>query len=273
MAAFKLGVFVIHGMGTQTPEFADECITQISRRVRHKGGNPDTICWQRAYWADILSPREQKLWDNLSATADMDYVRLRKFILSAFGDAIAYQRVPGGVYEDVYDLLHDRVRLHLKDLAVKMGGNLPVVVLAHSLGCAIISDYIWDRQKEAPKPGDSATERLDNLAGLVTFGCNLPLFSLAYDPVMAINFPGLTLAPELRPVAAWYNFFDPDDILGYPLKGLSPSYDAAVTKDCSINAGGIFSSWNPLSHTAYWTDDDFVEPTGDFLSQLLKAIG
>jgi len=274
MASAKLGVLVVHGMGNQTSDFADDTIREVNRCVQQNGLDPNTICWEAGYWADVLAPREQKLWADLSTKVDMDYVRLRKFIVSAFGDAIAYQRVPGGAYEDVYDLLHDRMRLHLRQLARLMGADLPVVVLAHSLGCAIMSDYIWDRQKEQPpKPEDSPTERLDNLAGFVTFGCTLPLFSLAYNPVMAIAFPGLTLPTKIRSTAAWYNFFDPDDVLGYPLKPLSPSYDAAVTRDCSINAGGIFSSWNPLSHNAYWTDEDLIEPTGDLISRLLAAIG
>jgi hypothetical protein len=52
-----------------------------------------------------------------------------------------------------------------------------------------------------------------------------------------------------------------DDVLGYPLKPLSPSYTQTVTADLHINAGGLFTSWNPISHTEYWTNNDSQNPS------------
>jgi hypothetical protein len=136
-----------------------------------------------------------------------------------------------------------------------------------------MSDYIWDQQKEAslPHPRWTATERLDNLAGMVTFGCNLPLFSLAYNPVTCFWFPPKTLPSKLAAVAKWYNLFDPDDVLGFPIKPLSESHYAAVTEDIEINAGGLLSSWNPLSHNEYWTDDDLIQPVTELISNIIRA--
>jgi hypothetical protein len=39
-------------------------------------------------------------------------------------------------------------------------------------------------------------------------------------------------------------------------------------KDISINAGSFFSSWNPLSHNAYWKDPDFYRPVARLLNGL-----
>ena len=271
---YKLAVTVTHGMGSQTNDFADEMIDEVKGRLSKIEADPADVLWQPVFWADVLQPRQDKLWHDLSRDHDLDYVKIRRFVLSALADAVAYQRVPGP-QKDVYDQVHGRVRKHLQELRDKAGGqDLPVIVMAHSLGCAVMSDYIWDRQKEtrAGNPSGTPTERLEKLAGVITFGCNLPVFSLAYDPVLAISFPPATLPPELKPVAKWNNYFDPDDVLGYPLKPLSPSYAQAVTEDRAINAGGIFSSWNPLAHSAYWTDDDFTRPVAAQIAAVLKRL-
>ena len=67
------------------------------------------------------------------------------------------------------------------------------------------------------------------------------------------------------------NFFDADDVLGYPLKPLSPSYGNAVSEDIEINVGGLFTSWNPISHTEYWTDNDFTEPVARLIGDIVVA--
>ncbi len=166
----------------------------------------------------------------------------------------------------------------------------PLVVIAHSLGAQIISNYIWDRQAEANatrrkrgmnRYGRTDFERMKTLAGIVTFGCNIPLFSLAYDKIVSIefppkalvqHFPNKTAAAKLRKAAQWLNFYDPDDVLGYPLQPLSESYAKTVSEDKPINAGGMFSSWNPLSHSEYWTDNDFTKPVATMLSNLLRLL-
>ena len=43
----------------------------------------------------------------------------------------------------------------------------------------------------------------------------------------------------------------------------------AVSQDIEINVGSVFSSWNPASHSDYWTDDDLTIPIAQFLSRLL----
>jgi hypothetical protein len=271
---FKLAVTVTHGMGAQTNDFADAMIDEVKGRLAKLKVKPADVLWQSVFWADVLQPRQDKLWHDLSRDHDLDYVKIRRFVLSALADAVAYQRVPGP-QQDVYEEVHACVRKHLQELRAKAGGqDLPVIVMAHSLGCAVMTDYIWDRQKEtqAGNPSGTPTEQLDLLAGVITFGCNLPVFSLAYDPVMAIAFPPPTLPAALKPVAKWFNYFDPDDVLGYPLKPLSPSYTAAVTEDRAINAGGIFSSWNPLAHSGYWTDNDFTGPVAAQIAAVLKKL-
>lgn len=272
--AHKLGVLIVHGMGNQRPDYADRMIAELDARIAKLRGARDEIRWKPAYWADVLQRKADGLWRDLSRENDLDAAPIRKFIISSFGDAIAYQRVPGQ-RKDVYSEIHDRVHAALVGLRRALGDeDRPLIVIAHSLGSVIMSNYIWDRQHgyQAAEFGGTAFERLETLAGLITFGSNIALFSLAYDPVVSIEFPPRTLPEELKAAAKWLNFFDSDDVLGYPLKPLGESYENAVTEDVEINVGGILTSWNPLSHSAYWTDNDFTKPVARTIVDILSLL-
>ncbi|GAB3452918.1 hypothetical protein GCM10027321_02350 [Massilia terrae] len=61
-------------------------------------------------------------------------------------------------------------------------------------------------------------------------------------------------------------------MLGWPLQPLSEAYGKLV-KDVEINAGqGLFDlvakSWNPWSHTTYWTDNGVLDPVANTLRKL-----
>lgn len=79
------------------------------------------------------------------------------------------------------------------------------------------------------------------------------------------------LPDDLKRKAKWLNFYDPDDVLGYPLKPINAAYDNVVTDDITINVGSWFStSWNPLSHSAYWTDNSFTKPVAKYVCSFLR---
>jgi hypothetical protein len=264
----ELGVLVVHGIGIQRPDFAKDFITDMQGRLHGLGMAADAVQWQPAYWADLLNGRERDLWDTLSSDNDLDWVTVRKFFLNFFADAIAYQREPGqhpGTYQRIHQRVHDR----LVDLRTALGQqDKPLVIIAHSLGSVIMSNYIWDEQHQQGL-GTTPLTQMHTLAGFVTFGSPIPLFTLALDDVISITFPPPTLPAPLQPHAQWLNFFDADDVIGYPLKPLSPSYNHAVQEDREINVGNLFTSWNPIAHTAYWTDNDFTAPVAQLLKDLL----
>jgi len=171
----------------------------------------------------------------------------------------------------MYRQIHTRIHRHLAKLRFTLGDqDKPLIIIAHSLGSAILSNYIWDEQKNNGL-GTNPFERMETLTSIVTFRSNIPLFTLALDNIECINFPPHTLPPNLETKAKWLNFFDGDDVLGYPLKPLSPSYMQTVTEDLQINAGGLFTSWNPISHTEYWTDNDFTKPVAQLIYDLVNA--
>ena len=271
--AKRLAIAVIHGMGSQQPEFADEMIDELNGRVGDLNKDPEEIAWRSIYWADILAPRQEEFLRDANQNNDLDYIGLRRFILSALGDASAYRKVDSP-QNSTYGLIHERVRGGIKALDDALDvDDAPLIVMAHSLGGHIMSNYIWDMQHPGgnPPPGLSPFERMHTLAGMVTFGCNIPLFTFAYTDVVPIVFPAAELPDpgDVRGKAKWLNYYDPDDVLGYPLRSINAAYDAVVNEDIPINVGGLFSSWNPISHTKYWTDNDFTKPAAEFIATFL----
>ncbi|HTM44194.1 MAG TPA: hypothetical protein VL137_04520 [Polyangiaceae bacterium] len=288
--SYRLGVLVLHGIGTQTQDFSDGLIAEVGNQL---GELAREVCWQPVWWAPVLASREQKMLQDLSPECDR-WESLRRFVVSTLGDAVAYQRVPSaGHRKNTYEEIHQIVaqNLHfLRERIVKsqlqqppmLAEDVPLVVVAHSLGCHIVCNHIWDLQHPTHprKPhGDNAFERGLTLSGMVTLGCNMPLFTLAYEHLQAIRFPAPDLVHYFKPgtsptalqeKARWINLYDPDDVLGFPLKPLSADYAKAVSEDRAINVGGLLDSWNPLSHNEYWTDNDVTGTVADLLRGLLQ---
>jgi hypothetical protein len=272
----KLGILVVHGMGSQKdPHFADKMIDEVNGRVNDLGLNPHGLAWQPVYWADLLEPQENNLWRKLSKNHKLNFEDLRKFVLSNLGDAVAYQREPDSS-PDVYERIHTRVHDCVASLRAKLDDqDAPLTVMAHSLGSYVMSNYIWDQQRQnnAAIPSPTEFEKMRTLCTLITFGCNIALFSLALQTYIGITFPPDELVEPLKGAARWLNYFDPQDILSYPVKPLSDGYaNNPQIEDLEINVGNIFTSWNPLSHDQYWTDDDFTGPVAKQIASLLKVI-
>ena len=269
----ELAIVVTHGMGSQNTSFADPMINELDTRIRNLQKNPNKIAWRRIYWQDIVEPAQLRYFRAARNQGDLDYVRLRRLVLTALGDAAAYRKAPRGSSNTTYTQIHRRIRdevrrLYRNDLGSQ---SVPLIVMAHSLGGHIMSNYIWDMQNAAPGTVSSLSsfEKMENLAGMITFGCNIPIFTFAYSPVVPITFPAPQLPNAIKAKAKWLNFYDPDDVLGYPLKPINQAYRSVVNTDMPINAGSIFSSWNPLSHGGYWTDNDFTKPVSRFIARFL----
>jgi len=268
----KVGVLFIHGVGSFSDDFAHDSIQELRNRISGRGLNRDEIVWESVYWAPVLSGRENQLWVDLSAEHDLNWAKLRKFFINAFGNAAAYQAGPGRA-DCVYHRIHQQVHQSLVELKGKLGGeDKPLIVVAHSLGSVIMSDYIWDRQqgRDAGRYGGSPFERLETLCGLVTLGSNIPLFTLGHSPVACIKFPPPGLPEQFRKRAKWLNLYDSDDVLGWPLKPLSLCYADTVSEDIEVSVGNILTSWNPGNHAAYWTDDSVVKPLSYLIATILE---
>ena len=285
----KIAVAIVHGIGRQEPNFAEEIIRELTDRFASViGGRSPAprgeVVMRPVYWAPVLQAPEEQLWINLRKGGDLDFISLRRFMVNFAADAIAYQPAPKD--RKVYDAVHIRFAETLKGLADEAGPTAPLCVIAHSLGTVIASNYLYDLQVDPrrriisaavrKKIGDTPLELGQTLTLFYTLGSPIALWSLRYEGFgkpIAVPSPGLKEHyPNLGKVAEWINFYDEDDVIGYPLKTLNQFYRDAVTEDRPINAGGLLSSWNPLSHEGYWTDDDVTKPIAGALTKVWKTV-
>lgn len=269
----SIALITIHGMGDTERDYYVEFYDKIKQVV---GNNIwDKIIFKPLYYQDILQNNQQIIFNKMRD--QIDWMKLRKFLLYGFSDAasLEYKKDAG---DSPYFLTQKMIMEAMDEIFDESGKQpIPVIVLAQSLGCQVMSSYIWDATpSQHPSVGiwknsqadDSALDnfrRMRSLQCFYTTGCNIPIFVSGHKKIEAITPPLATFK--------WYNFFDEDDVLGWPLKPLSPSYDKIV-EDISINAGGgiigtIAKSWNPLSHKQYWTDDVVIEHIASTIKQLV----
>ena len=269
----KVGVLFVHGLGAATEDFAHDTIHELRERIAGRGLNRDEIAWQSVYWHPLLSEKENRLWVDLAAQNDLNWAKLRKFFINAFGTVSAYGSAvdrPGSLYQAIHGMVNES----LKGLREKLGDqDKPLLVIAHSFGSVIMSDYIWDRQtgRDQARLGTNPFERMETLSGMVTLGSSIPLSTVTCDKIAAIEFPPPGLPAALMSKAKWLNLYDSDDVLGWPLRQLSESYAKVVSEDIEVSVGNILTSWNPTNHSAYWTDDSVIKPILYLLSTLLEA--
>jgi len=257
-------------MGSQSPGYSSVLYEKLLEEL---DGRPD-VHWVEIYWQDIVEGRQAGFLREATTHHDLDWVDLRRFIVRALSDVIAFRPSPkpDGTYARVTTRIAENLghleRNELPDEPV------PLVVLAHSLGGHVFSSYAWDRQQGLGMNGIRPTgasalpeltpfQRMETLTGIVTFGCNLPLFTFACDPVETIQFPPSTLPAEWAERARWLNVYDPDDALGFPLHPTSASYQAVVDEDRPIQVGSLVDGWTPFSHNRYWEDGDLVDAVAE----------
>ena len=275
----KIAVAIIHGVGKQDEHFADGMKAELQQRFASQ--LPSAVLFPEAeiviepvYWAPVLQKKEDLLWAKMKGAADLDFLDLRQVMIDIAADAIAYQPAPND--RDVYDNIHGVVARSLRVLAQKAGSDAPLAVISHSLGTVIASNYFYDLQTARRRPlpakvrtvtgkNPSSLEAGRTLARFFTMGSPIAIWSLRYG-----NFGApvhLTYHDK-----EWLNFFDEDDIIGYPLRSLNASYRKNVTRDIPVNVGNVLTSWNPASHMGYWTDNDVTIPIVESLVKLWKAV-
>lgn len=267
----KLLLLTMHGMGDIKPNYADKLISALQDEI---GPNrfDELVHVKVVQYQVIFQDNQKKLWNRIKKTSNVDWQRLREFFLYSFSDPASYLY---GAHRDksVYNQTQKIICDALDRAYEEVGSHAPVVVVAQSLGGHVISDYIWDTEKRkfgiwAPDgsghlPNDLDKEkfrRLRSLKGLFTTGCNIPLFVAGHAKIEPLKKPNKDFV--------WHNFYDADDVLGYPLRPLSKGYRDLV-KDHEINAGGILTSWSPLSHGEYWSDKDVYRKVARYIEHLL----
>ena len=269
MAHKELLLLTAHGMGETDPGYWKGLDASLRKLIKPSAWN--RIQLQPIYYQDVVQQNQYEVWARTLLEHKLDWQVLRRFMLFAFSDAATLEHHSDNP-KSPYVIAQRQIRDTLKQgLAAMQSPMAPVAIVAQSLGCQVISNYIWDSQRDAgiwhheplPKltPEENTFLRLGTLRLMLTTGCNIPFFVSGLNKIEPIDKP----TPSFR----WSNYFDKDDILGWPLKPLSAGYRKIVNEDVEIHSGSIFTGWNPASHTGYWTDKDFTKPAARKLVELL----
>lgn len=265
----KIALITVHGMGETEENYADDFKKKLQSKLLPNEW--DQVSFQPVYYQDLLQTPQSELFERTCTQAKIDWLDLRKFLLFGFSDAASLESSKAdkfGVYSDAQDRIAKSLQAAYQDLG---NSAKKVIIVAHSLGGQVISNYLWDSDPNHIPPANSIWNsssfssqdanlqeflRLRSLHRLFTMGCNIPIFVAGFksENIRPITPPN----PEFE----WKNYYDKDDVLGWPLKPLSDGFKALV-QDFEINSGqGVnwFTSGTPLSHNYYWKDDDFVNP-------------
>ena len=270
-----IACLVCHGIGQVSTGYSHPLRDAVISRVTARGLPATALHWQEVLWSDILDPRQQRYLDTATARHRLGWTCLRAPIMSSMSDALAYQRVADHA-SGAYVAIHTRVAAALKAVRAATGPETPVVLIGHSLGAVVWSNYVWDLQHDgAVEPARAAATcpltRLETLAGMVSFGTTLPLFALAYQDPQPITFPGPCLPEELASASRWLNLFARSDVLGWPLAEICPAYAALPLEDRAVTIGNWWRRHTPLSHTAYWRAPAVADASAECLCALLRC--
>jgi len=280
----RIALMTLHGQGLILKDYADDLRRHLAQRLNAAW---DEVAFEPVYCQGILQPSMRAVWQRTLSGSQVRQQEWRTFILFGMADMVgleARKEVPGSTYEQT------QLEIARKLLAARdqLGGNGPVVFLTHSLGCQILSNYLYDAQcppsrvtagiwrdidAHAPEiaghplnDDERAFLRGETITCWVSTGCTIPVF-VAADNRMRIR-PIQALNDHFR----WLNLYDPDDPFSWPLQPLGSGYDALV-RDIRIKSAGrgqaLTRHAEPLRPSDYWTDDDVLRVVSGTLDELL----
>lgn len=268
--AKSVALITIHGMGNTPKTYHKLFLEKIRRHLGQDQWNQ--VEFEPLYYQDILQVNEAVIYKRMKP--HIRWQNLRQFILYGFSDAagLDYRKEEKN---SAYHLTQLKIFNTLRSIYKHCGKrNVPVIILAYSLGCHLLSNYIWDSQQADPSAGvwryknlssmdkdEVSFLRLKSLRNLCTVGCNIPVFVAGYKDIQPFKKPNRDFK--------WMNLYDKDDVLGWPLEPLSASYRKLV-KDVPVNASESFSdlalkSWSPFSHEHYLGNKNVIHSVGDAL--------
>lgn len=287
----RVAVLLIHGVNWTENTLSRghrgmiDMVGKLKETFHHLAPDVDpysALAFERVQWnADSgLQTREDLLMQKVRG-GGIKVGPLRTIVTQLLGDLVAYQPTPKS--RTTYDQIHMIVTESMRKLAENGCENSPLLVISHSLGAVIASNYFYDLQKNPYRSesnrlispqleiGPSPLEQGRTLLCFFTMGSPLSLWSLRYDHFgKPVKVPHPCYKRENRGLrGGWVNFYDKDDIVGMPLQPLNRTYRRRVI-DMEIDVGSVLTSWNPGSHFGYWTDMDVITPIAHTLVETYR---
>lgn len=254
------GVLIIHGIGNQQPNYARSFISSLQNRIKEKGANIDSVEFTAVHWQPIFSKNQEELI-TYSKQKGLGWSVFRNIFIEILSDASSYHAS--------YNILHRAIYGGLCDLEKKLiSKTSPIIIIAHSQGAAIVSDYIYDRinnkNTDIINNDTNQFHHLKSLDRLITLGANIPLFRMGYAKPTSFIKPNENFI--------WENYYNKSDILGFPLHDF---YEAPENKvkiiDTQIRVGSYLTKWNPFSHVGYWNNKFIIDKISVRLTELLSC--
>jgi hypothetical protein len=277
--ASRVSVVIVHGINTDSFGFSKRFSDRLMERLP-KGARryvfPQEFSWDTIFPIDIdrfvRFAGEDDTAGPLRGVREMAFLGLHQ--AASYIQALVTQQ--------------QRAQILQRKLAYQIASQLdnglpdyPFIFVGHSLGCHIITSFL-------SRVAGTLSEDLDfidgKLAGLITFGNNMPIFASEelmerLPPINRPNagrpavFPGRKLNQAVRDKAKWINIYSPNDPLGYAVKPLHPEYmDDDRINDVQIKVEGLMP--DPLkAHTAYWQNPKVVACVADMITQIVEATG
>lgn len=259
-----IGVLTLHGVGSHRE--GSDFDAKLREKLQEKAGERTRVVVKTVYYHGESRIRQAKIWKKYDRLEDgnpssLDQKILRRIMLVTLGDALAYANNPTDK-NSFYRSAHERVRDAVDQLEAELGDSGPVAVVAHSLGCKVVFDYICDAQAgqgiwEGKQPPNEF-QKLANLRVLITTGCNLPFFESAMPEAEQKFF-------RVNKDFQWINFYDRDDLLGWPLRPLGGRFKEIVQDQERNRIGSTLTS-----HVKYWGHDELNEEIARKILELTR---
>ncbi|MGB0495133.1 MAG: hypothetical protein ACPGJI_02165, partial [Kangiellaceae bacterium] len=232
----RLAIAVIHGLGSEEEFYSVELKHRITEEYLKgaEGRLEDDLLFHEIYWGDLVKEELESFREKANYKGDLAYQNLRQIMTDTQALSLLY--TPG---TEVYEAINNRIRDGLRKFASHRRVDTeatPLVVLAHSYGGVMMTHYIRTMKESSSDLNNFET--MKTLVGYVTFGNPQGIYALNganSELGLSCSITGEALPADLAKRAKWYNFYDKDDIIAYPLKGISEDYDSHVDGDFEIN--------------------------------------
>lgn len=298
----RVGVLIVHGIGTSNANYSEKFRQKLKSKLLKDHGieEPHHVCLEEVFWGAVSKSGQTEVDINNQVfnKKTVGEKTLRSFVLRALADAAAYQDLdrthreiafkhcesiePTGRYQmDItYDRVNDSVARSLSNLAARAGPNAPLIICAHSFGGQIVNSYFFDLESGVMAKRDAGKlvrgtrlERGETLAGIVTFGCNIPAFTFATDPaevrpvtVPSKSLPSFAKALKDKGWKGWRNYFHKADVLGFPLGTINDAY-RETADDVRLRFPTAPLHWKyKAAHGRYWTNKVMIADIAELVA-------
>ncbi len=280
-----VGVMVVHGIGRQSlPPTSQPDKLMYSQSLYRKleriltGRNvdlKDDVAWREANYAHIFNGVQDEYYRQLGNSIKRS--RIRQLVVENLGDAAAYRprNAEGAGQKSAFTKVQMAIQSTFEKVESECVPNAPIFVIAHSLGGQVTLDYFKSCFSQNGKL-DIPT-KLENVQRFITFGCNIPLFMIGQPEDETIAFEPPVRFVEDKAQPWWINFYDRDDVLGYPLAPTGGHFAIMANqghlKDIQVDAGNLLTKWNTLSHMGYWTNKTIIAQIALDIQNALEQAG